>query len=307
MIKQAFYKSIPVMAGYIVLGTGFGILMHNAGYGVLWTAAMSLFIYAGSMQYVGVNLLTGGASVITTALTTVMVNARHLFYSISMVDLYKDAGKYKPYMIFALTDETYSLLCDGKTPEGADPNAYRFFVSLFNHSYWVTGSILGSLLGAVIPGSHSGPDRASEYACVPGDLWEGQVPDPGYAADHIGPHASSGQRGSPRQRGGKTVRSVILIAVMAVVTILLRFLPFLVFRKETPPYITYLGKVLPPAIIGMLVIYCLKDITPLAQPYGLPELIAAGCVVGAQVLKRNSLISILLGTAVYMVLIRTIL
>ena len=151
MIKQAFYKSIPVMAGYIVLGTGFGILMHNAGYGVLWTAAMSIFIYAGSMQYVGVNLLTGGASVITTALTTVMVNARHLFYSISMVDLYKDAGKYKPYMIFALTDETYSLLCDGKAPEGADPNAYRFFVSLFNHSYWVTGSILGSLLGAVIP------------------------------------------------------------------------------------------------------------------------------------------------------------
>ena len=89
------------------------------------------------------------------------------------------------------------------------------------------------------------------------------------------------------------MRSVILIAVMAVVTILLRFLPFLVFRKETPPYITYLGKVLPPAIIGMLVI--------------LPELIAAGCVVCAQVLKRNSLISILLGTSVYMVLIRTIL
>ena len=156
MIKQAFYKSIPVMAGYIVLGTGFGILMHNAGYGVLWTAAMSIFIYAGSMQYVGVNLLTGGASVITTALTTVMVNARHLFYSISMVDLYKDAGKYKPYMIFALTDETYSLLCDGNTPEGSDPNEYRFFVSMFNHSYWVTGSVLGSLLGAVIPFSTAG-------------------------------------------------------------------------------------------------------------------------------------------------------
>jgi 4-azaleucine resistance transporter AzlC len=144
------------MAGYIVLGTGFGILMHNAGYGVLWTAAMSIFIYAGSMQYVGVNLLTGGASVIATALTTVMVNARHLFYSISRVDLYKDAGKYKPYMIFALTDETYSLLCDGNTPEGSDPNEYRFFVSMFNHSYWVTGSVLGSLLGAVIPFSTAG-------------------------------------------------------------------------------------------------------------------------------------------------------
>ena len=150
-IRHAFYKSIPVMAGYIVLGTGFGILMSNAGYGVLWTAAMSAFIYAGSMQYVGVGLLTGGASVLTTIITTIMVNARHLFYSISMVEPYKNAGKYKPYMIFALTDETYSLLCDGQVPEGTDPNLYRFLVSLFNHSYWVTGSILGSLLGAVLP------------------------------------------------------------------------------------------------------------------------------------------------------------
>ena len=144
------------MAGYIVLGIGFGILMRNAGYGVLWTAAMSGFIYAGSMQYVGVSLLTGGASVLTTILTTIMVNGRHLFYSISMVDKYKDAGKYKPYMIFALTDETYSLLCDGKAPEGSDPNVYRFFVSLFDQSYWVTGSILGSLLGAVLPFSTAG-------------------------------------------------------------------------------------------------------------------------------------------------------
>ena len=144
------------MAGYVVLGTGFGILLRNAGYGVLWAAAMSLLIYAGSMQYVGVSLLTGGASVLTTLLTTFMVNARHLFYSISMVDTYKDAGRYKPYMIFALTDETYSLLCDGKAPEGADPNLYRFLVSLFNQSYWVAGSVIGSLLGSVLPFSTAG-------------------------------------------------------------------------------------------------------------------------------------------------------
>ncbi len=150
-IRQAFYKSVPVMAGYVVLGTGFGILMRNAGYGVLWTAAMSAFIYAGSMQYVGVSLLTGGASVLTTALTTIMVNARHLFYSISMIDTYKDAGQFKPYLIFALTDETYSLLCDGTTPDGTEPNLYRFFVSLFNQCYWVSGSVLGSLLGTVLP------------------------------------------------------------------------------------------------------------------------------------------------------------
>ncbi|MCR4892347.1 MAG: AzlC family ABC transporter permease [Lachnospiraceae bacterium] len=156
IIKQAFLKSLPVMAGYIVLGIGFGILMRSAGYGVAWAGAMSLFIYAGSMQYVGVGLLTGGAAILNTIITTIMVNARHLFYSISMIDTYKGAGKYKPYMIFALTDETYSLLCDGSAPEEGDVNFYRFLVSLFNHSYWVTGSILGSLLGAVLPFSTAG-------------------------------------------------------------------------------------------------------------------------------------------------------
>ena len=156
VVKQAFYKSIPVMAGYIVLGIGFGILMRNAGYGVVWAAAMSIFIYAGSMQYVGVGLLTGGASVLTAIITTVMVNARHLFYSISMVEKYRDAGKYKPYMIFALTDETYSILCDGDAPAGVDPDRYRFLVSLFNHCYWVAGSIIGNLLGEVLPFSTAG-------------------------------------------------------------------------------------------------------------------------------------------------------
>lgn len=155
-IKQAFYKSIPVMAGYVFLGIGFGILIRNAGYGLLAAAAMSLLIYAGSMQFVGVSLLTGGASVLATAITTVMVNARHLFYSISMIGRYKDAGKYKPYMIFALTDETYSLLCDGSTPDGADPELYRFLVSLFNHCYWVAGSVIGNLLGSVLPFSTAG-------------------------------------------------------------------------------------------------------------------------------------------------------
>ncbi len=155
-IRQAFVRSIPVMAGYVVLGIGFGVLMHAAGYGLLWTLAMSLLIYAGSMQYVGVGLLSGGASVVTAILTTVMVNARHLFYSISMIRVYRNSGRLKPYLIFALTDETYSLLCSGEVPEGADAEAYRFLVSAFDHSYWVIGSVLGSLLGAVLPFSTEG-------------------------------------------------------------------------------------------------------------------------------------------------------
>ena len=100
------------------------------------------------------------------------------------------------------------------------------------------------------------------------------------------------------------MRSGILVAVMALVTMALRFLPFLVFRKQTPSYITYLGTVLPAAIIGMLVIYCLKDVSISAAPYGLPELAAVGCVVGLQIWRRSSILSILSGTAVYMALIR---
>ena len=155
-VKAAFLKSLPVMAGYIILGTGFGILAHSAGYGLLWSFAMSLLIYAGSMQYVGISLMAGGASVLTVILTTIMVNARHLFYSISMLGRYQNAGRRKPYLVFSLTDETYSLLCDGKVPEGMDPDRFRFLVSLFNHSYWVLGSVIGSLAGSVLPFSAAG-------------------------------------------------------------------------------------------------------------------------------------------------------
>lgn len=151
VFRQAFINTIPILAGYLVLGIGFGILLDHAGYGVIWAAAMAISMYAGSMQYVGVGLLAGGASVLTTILTTIMVNARHLFYSVSMIDTYRNAGKCKPYLIFALTDETYSLLCDGKTPDGADPNVYRFLVSLLDQSYWIAGSIIGNLIGSVLP------------------------------------------------------------------------------------------------------------------------------------------------------------
>lgn len=156
--KTAFLHTIPVMTGYLFLGFGFGIILQQNGYGVLWALAMSLFIYAGSMQYVGVSLLTGGVSLLTAAVTTLMVNARHLFYGISMVDAYKGTGKRKPYLIFALTDETFSLVSQG-APEKADRNCYFFLVSLFNQCYWVIGSALGSLAGK-LPVDFTGIDFA---------------------------------------------------------------------------------------------------------------------------------------------------
>jgi len=145
-MKKALKDTIPVLSGYMVLGMGFGILMQTKGYGVLWTLAMSALVYAGSMQYLAVDLLCGGATLLSAALTTLFVNARHLFYGISMVDRYKGAGKKKPYMIFALTDETYSLVCN---TEGS--HRYCFLVSLFNQIWWVSGSLLGAVVGGFLP------------------------------------------------------------------------------------------------------------------------------------------------------------
>ena len=159
-LKTAFLDTLPVMAGYLVLGIGFGILADRNGYGFLWSFAMSLFIYAGSMQYLLISLLTGGASVLATALTTLMVNARHLFYGISMVEGYKGTGKKKPYLIFALTDETYSLVSRTPPPEGVNRHGYCFLVSALDHCYWLAGTALGAILGASLPLNFEGIDFA---------------------------------------------------------------------------------------------------------------------------------------------------
>lgn len=158
--KTAFFDTIPVMTGYLFLGIGFGIIMQQNGFGLGWAVAMSVFIYAGSMQYVGVGLLTGGAGLVTAALATLLVNARHLFYGISMINAYKGTGKKKPYLIFALTDETYSLVSREQLPRGVERNAYFFLVSLFDQCYWVAGTVLGSMAGSLIPMNFEGIDFA---------------------------------------------------------------------------------------------------------------------------------------------------
>lgn len=158
-IKHAFITSIPVMAGYIVLGMGFGILLSAKGYSYWWAILMSITIYAGSMQYVGVNLLASGASVISTALMTLMVNARHLFYGISMIESYRDMGWRKWYAVFGLTDETYSLVCvNQELPDGVDRKNFNFLLTLMNQCYWIIGSFLGALLGSAISFNSVGVD-----------------------------------------------------------------------------------------------------------------------------------------------------
>ncbi len=150
-LRSAFYDTIPVLTGYLFLGMGFGILLSQAGYGPGWALLMSLTMYAGSGQYLAVSLMAAGASLLSTAVATLLVNARHLFYGISMLDTYKGMGSRKLYMIFALTDETYSLVSQAKPRDGVDHKQYCFYVSLLDQCYWICGCVLGNLAGTLLP------------------------------------------------------------------------------------------------------------------------------------------------------------
>ncbi len=156
--KAAFPYTIPVLAGYLFMGMAFGILLQSKGYHFGWAFFMALFMYAGSMQFVAINLLTGGFHLLHTAFMTLMVNARHLFYGLSMLEKFKNMGSKKPYMVFSLTDETYSLLCSVKPPDHVDKNWFYFFIALLNQSYWITGCTLGAILGSLITFNSKGID-----------------------------------------------------------------------------------------------------------------------------------------------------
>lgn len=157
-VKFSFKQSVPVAFGYIFLGIAFGILMYEADYNALWSLAAAVFIYAGSMQFVLVSLLAAGAPVLSVAAVTLLVNARHIFYGLGFIEKFRGSGKKYPYLVFALTDETYSVLCSCKYPENVDEKNAMFFISLFNHCYWILGCTLGGIAGNIIPFDCTGID-----------------------------------------------------------------------------------------------------------------------------------------------------
>lgn len=156
--KAAFSHTIPVLAGFLVLGAAYGILMDSKGFNVIWTILTSTFIYAGSMQFVAVAMLASGFNPIAGFLMTIMVNARHLFYGISLLEKYRGLGRLKPYFIFSLTDETFSLICSANPPEHADRRLFMFYISALNHIYWIMGSFIGSILGGMFQFNTKGID-----------------------------------------------------------------------------------------------------------------------------------------------------
>ena len=150
LLKTVFIRTIPIMTGYVVLGIGFGVLLQKAGYSWIWALVMGLTMYSGTMQYVGVDLLSSGASVITTAIMALVVNARYIFYGLPMIDRYKGSGWKKPWLIFGLTDENFALLCSTEAPEGSSDHLYCLLVTIFDHCYWMIGCVLGVLLGSAM-------------------------------------------------------------------------------------------------------------------------------------------------------------
>ena len=159
-LSFAFRRTIPVLIGYLFLGIAFGILLQSAGYNFVWAILISVFVFAGSMEFALVGMLSGGVSFLTTAIMTLSINSRHIFYGLSFIEKFKAMGKRGLYMIFSLTDETYSLLCSVAVPSDMDEKRVFFMVAVLNHLYWICGSALGGLIGQLIPFNSTGVEFA---------------------------------------------------------------------------------------------------------------------------------------------------
>ena len=149
-LTAAFPHTIPVLAGYLFLGIAYGIYMRVSGFSFLYPTITALVIFGGSLEFVCVSMLLAPFAPVQTFIMAVMIQARHLFYGLAMLDKYKNTGLKKFYLIYSLSDETFSVNCSADIPEGADKGWFYFFVSLLDQSYWVFGAFLGSVAGSYL-------------------------------------------------------------------------------------------------------------------------------------------------------------
>ncbi|TKH00044.1 azaleucine resistance protein AzlC [Peribacillus simplex] len=156
--RAAFPYTVPILAGFLFLGIAYGIFMNSLGFSAIYPILMSLTIFAGSMEFIAANLLLVAFNPINALFLTLMVNARHLFYGISMLDKYRGTGKKKLYLIFGLCDESFSINCTADVPKDVDKGWFMFFVTLLNHCYWVIGSAIGGIFGSFVKFNTDGLD-----------------------------------------------------------------------------------------------------------------------------------------------------
>lgn len=157
-LRAAFPHTIPILTGFGFLGLTYGVLMKVSGFPFWYPMLISLTVFAGSLQFVAVNLLLGAFAPVSVLVLTLMLGARHLFYGVALLDKYRDAGWKKPLLIFWLCDETFSVNCAAQVPPGVDRRWFYFFVSLLDYSYWVVASTLGGIFGAFLPFDTQGLD-----------------------------------------------------------------------------------------------------------------------------------------------------
>lgn len=174
-LRAAFPLTVPVLVGYLCIGAAFGLMLQSAGYNFIWAFFMSLSIYAGSGQYLGVSLLAACAALGTVALMTFIINFRHLVYGLSMLEKFKGMGWRKLYMIFSLTDETYALLAEVKAPDGVDEKSLYFSIAVLDHLYWIVGSVIGSVAGALLAFDTTGVEFAMTalFLVIAVEQWTG--------------------------------------------------------------------------------------------------------------------------------------
>ncbi len=159
-LRAAFPVTVPVMTGFLCLGLAYGVLMQSKGYGPLWSVLMSAVAFGGSMQFVAITLLTSAFDPLQAFLLSVMVNARHIFYGLSLLGKYRGLGRVRGFLIYTLCDETFSLVSSLEPPEHVERRDFYFWISLLDYSYWIIGTALGGLVGGLVPFDTTGMDFA---------------------------------------------------------------------------------------------------------------------------------------------------
>ena len=281
--------------------------MNVSGFSFWYPMLMSLTIFAGSAEFVAANLLLGAFHPLQALVMTLMINARHLFYGISMLKRFRGTGWKKFYLIFGMCDESFSINYTAKIPEDIDRGWFMFSVTLFNHLYWFCGAMLGAVFGSLVRFNTEGLEfvmtamfvvifygavaereepwqltgGTGTFSALPVRLRRGKFYHSFYAGDSRRADATPeavGERN--RQEGGRRKmtlsQQLIIIGMVVLGTMITRFLPFLIFPsgRPVPKYVQYLGNVIPSAAFGLLVIYSLKDVSFLTGNHGLPEMIS---------------------------------
>ena len=299
-LKAAFPYTLPIFTGFWFLGMAYGIYANASGFSFLYPMFMSLLIYGGSLEFVTVEMLLSPFAPVQVLIMALLIQARHLFYGLSMLDKFKGLGWKKYYLIFGMCDETFSINCSVDIPEGVDSGWFMFFVTLLNQLYWAGSATLGALAGSLLHINTEGISfvMTAMFVVIFLEQW---MKETNHTASILGLLISViclicfgadafliptmilivvllallKPRLDQERTGGFTMtltQQIITIAMCVLGTMATRFLPFIIFneKRRTPEFVQYLGKFLPSAIFGMLVIYCLKNVSLFHGTHGLP-------------------------------------